>query len=108
MDFAKYGFRSFLIPGSASGGTLQELASTGPGDEGIVLNDDFTAGEYGSDVSYYLESFEHRIVHAHVMGCGTNGKDCVRVPDDDIRVAARRDFALFRVHAEELGWGCRD
>src|SRR5258708_39214389 len=82
--------------------SLQELSRTRASQKLIRLHDHAAARQHYVGHSRNLNSFEHRIVDAHVVSLRADGVLAVRIKDHEIRVTADRDRALARIQAKEF------
>src|SRR5258707_834055 len=86
----------------------EELAGAGAANEFAGVDDRLAAGENGFWYAGNLDSFEHRVVHTHVMRCGADDLLFAGVEDDDVSVGAYRDSSLAWEEAEKFCGRCRD
>src|ERR1035438_5477932 len=91
------------FPGASSGRALEILAAAWLAVELAAIHNHLAAREHRARVAATFVSLEHGVIHAHVMCLRTDGVLGVGVPDDQIGVRSRRDFALLRIHPEDAG-----
>ena len=60
------------------------------------------AGENDVGHACYLNAFEHRVIHAHVVSPGADGVFALGVENHEIGVAADGDRSLARIQAKEF------
>ena len=78
------------------------MAGAGAADEFAGFDDGAAAGEDGFGCAFYFDSFEHGIVHAHVVSFGADDFFVVGIEDDEVGVGADGDGAFARVEAKEF------
>ena len=76
------------------------MAQGEPTNPAAIFDDHFAARQHGSRIPFDAEAFEHRVIDTHVVGLGADFEFGVRIPDDDIGVTARGQFALARIQTE--------
>ena len=74
----------------------EELAGAGAAGELIFVDDGAAAGQDRFGYALNLDTFEHRIIDAHVMGLGADDLRCVRIEDDEISIRSDGDRAFAR------------
>src|SRR5919197_942523 len=72
---------------SGRGAALQKFSLTGTAEKVFVLNQHTPAREHDICHTLHFDSFEHRIVHTHVVGFGADGVLAVGIEDHEISVA---------------------
>src|SRR5579883_1067271 len=90
-----------LFPGASASFAPQIIAAAGLALPFAVVHDDFAAGHNRARIALHLKAFEHGVIDTHVVRLRADGVERVRIPDDDIGIAARRDLALLRIHAKD-------
>src|SRR5438105_1313514 len=85
--------------------SLQEFSRTRTSQELIAFHNHAPARQHSVGHARNLNSFEHRIIDAHVVSLRTDGVLAVRIEDHEIRVTAHCDRALARIQAEKF-CGC--
>src|SRR5438067_13458015 len=76
------------LPGSAAGGAAKVCAAAGFAEISSIFDDEFAARKYLARVAAHAEAFKQGIVHAHVMSFGADDVFGLRIPDDDVGIAA--------------------
>ena len=66
------------------------------------FNNDAATGEHSVRHAGYLDAFEHRIVHAHVMGFCADGVLAGGIKNHQVGVASYCDCAFTGIEAEEF------
>jgi len=69
------------------GGASYEFALPGAAEKFIPVNNYATPGENDIGHTCYLDAFEHRVVHPHVVGLRTDRVLALRIEDHEIGVA---------------------
>src|SRR5882724_5859209 len=94
---------------SGVGLSAEELAGTGTAYKFAGVDNGAAAGENSLWRALGLDAFEHRIVHAHVVGFGADDFFVIGIEDHQVGVGAHGDGALSRVEAEKFcGRGCHE
>src|ERR1700735_4357372 len=91
----------YSFPCAAAGLAAEVVAAAGDADELTFRDDEFAAGVDVSRVAADFEAFEHGVVDTHVMGGGGDDVVSIRIPQDNVRIAAGSEDSLFGVHAED-------
>src|SRR5579859_548961 len=87
-------------PGTAVRRPPQIRAASHFRDVLAALDNQLAARKDLARISAHLESFEHRIIHAHIVCLRADRVLRFRVPHHNVGVTARRQRPLFRIHSE--------
>src|SRR5205807_2137393 len=82
--------------------SLQEVSLSGLAMELVSFHQHAASGEHYVRHAFDLDAFEHRVVHAHVMGLGADGMFTVGIEDHQVGVAANCNGAFTRVEAKDF------
>src|SRR5437016_155799 len=80
--------------------SLQEFSRAGASQEFVCFYHHSPARQHSVGHARNLNSFEHRIIDAHVVSLRANCVLAVRIEDHEVRVTAHRDRALARIQAK--------